>query len=276
VSLGYEFAPIDVSIITHDKVLDIKRQHRLAAFGLWCWGQCYARTHRTDGLLRRSAVLASLAGTVADIQRLAAELVRVGLWVDHEAGWSIHNFEKKSARATSSAERMRRLREKRGKADGGDVTCDVTPVTVTPNTVTVCSSSSSSSSDLKISSPADQINLTGGSVGPPAKPPEWFADLVQAICDDTGERFGVPEAWMRYSGHRATKGIAVNPQDARYWLGTVMVPEARKERRAESDRRLNQQRRDGPPEKPKQSREEARREAQEFAAQLAARNKGAA
>lgn len=93
---------------------------------------------------------------------------------------------------------------------------------------------------------------------------------------DTGEKFAVPEAWIRYSGHRATKGLPVNERDARYWLGTVMVPEARKERRAESDRRLNQQRRDGPPEKPKQSREEARREAQAFAAELAARNKGAA
>ena len=93
---------------------------------------------------------------------------------------------------------------------------------------------------------------------------------------DTGERFAVPEAWLRYSNHRVTKGLPVNDRDARYWLGTVMVPEARKERRNESDRRLNQQRRDGPPEKPKPTREEARREAQAFAAQLAARNKGAA
>jgi hypothetical protein len=266
VTLGYEFAPIDVSIITHRRVAQVDKRYRLAALGLWAWGQCYARTHKTDGLLHRASVLSALAAPEADIERVAAELVKVGLWIARDDGdFDVHNFEKKASRSGSSAERMRKLREKRRESDApGDVTVTSLSVTRDASPVTGCSTSPS-------------ISISVSSSGEPERgPPEWFAETAQRVMDDTGEKFGVPEAWIRYSGHRATKGVAVNERDASYWLGTVMVPEARKERRNESDRRLNQQRRDGPPERPKQTREEARREAQEFAAQLAARNKGAA
>lgn len=177
----------------------------------------------------------------------------------------------------SSAERMRDKRRRDAERAAGvtDVTprdaCDVTSVTSNPVTGRDVTSPLLSS-DLISSSREGEREREA----PPDKAPDWFVAVCEAVAMDTGERFAVPEAWLRYSNHRATKGMPVNDRDARYWLGTVMVPEARKERRAESDRRLNQQRRDGPPEKPKQSREEARREAQEFAAQLAARNKGAA
>jgi hypothetical protein len=185
--------------------------------------------------------------------------------------------EHESRRRPTSAERVRRHR----KSDR-PLTADVTPVTVTSVTtdhvthVTGASVSSPLLSSDLISSSADQKNLTGGSGAPPPdKAPEWFVDLVQAICDDTGEKFAVHEAWIRYSGHRATKGIAPSAQDARYWLGTVMVPEARKERRAESDRRLNQQRRDGPPAVQRETPEQAKEFARKLAERVAAR-KGAA
>lgn len=207
--------------------------------------------------------------SVEEITPALAECLKAGrLTWDHEAG-VLRDPDFMARQRRSSAERMRDKRA-RDAARVTDVTPrdarDVTPVTdidVTGRDVT----SPLLSSDLISSSQKGE---------PERGPPDWFRDIVQAVCDDTGEKFAVHEAWIRYSGHRATVGKAINPQDARYWLGTVMVPEARKERRNESDRRLNQQRRDGPHERPKQSREEARREAQEFAAQLAARNKGAA
>jgi hypothetical protein len=235
----------------------------------------------------RGEIRAECEDDIAILLRLSTDEVQPALYECIKAGRLVWDREEGILRdpdftarqRRSSAERMRDKR-RRDAERVTDVTprdaCDVTAVTsdhVTGRDVT----SPLLSSDLISSSEADQKNLTGGPrPEPPTKPPEWFADVVEAISMDTGEKFAVPEAWIRYSGHRATKGIAVNPQDARYWLGTVMVPEARKERRAESDRRLNQQRRDGPPERPKQTREEARREAQAFAAELAARNKGAA
>jgi hypothetical protein len=91
--------------------------------------------------------------------------------------------------------------------------------------------------------------------------------VVERVCDDTGERFGVAEAWLRYAGHRSGKRIAMNERDAGYWLGTVMVPEARKERRAASDRAANAQRLGKPPglvehERRKLSPEEQRKQDQ--------------
>jgi hypothetical protein len=268
-SLGYEFAPIDVSIITHRRLAQVEKSARLGAFGLWCWGQCYARTHKTAGLLDRAAVLCALAAPERDIERFASELVRVGLWLARDDGdFDVHNFEKKTSR--NSTERVRKYREKMRQPQP-DVTPDETLSRVSETPPETGGETSPSIS------PSISVSVSSSQRGEPERgPPQWFADVVEAIHADTGERFAVPEAWIRYSGHRTTVGKAINPQDARYWLGTVMVPEARKERMAASDRRLNQQRRDGPPPPPKQSREEARREAQAFAAQLAARNKGAA
>lgn len=188
---------------------------------------------------------------------------------DAETG-TLSDPQHEDRRRRSVADRVADHRAKKRQAGSAPISeppPDVTPVTdVTP------SNGGNSPSPL-LSSDLISSSRKGE---PERGPPDWFREVVEAVCADTGEKFAVHEAWIRYSGHRATVGKAINAQDARYWLGTVMVPEARKERRNESDRRLNQQRRDGPPERPKQSREDARREAQEFAAQLAARNKGAA
>lgn len=71
----------------------------------------------------------------------------------------------------------------------------------------------------------------------PTKVPEWFGSAIGTVEDSTGEKLRPADSWLRYSGHRAGKGIPKGQQDAVYWLTTVMVPEARKERRAESDKR---------------------------------------
>lgn len=218
-SLGYEFAPIDVSIITHDKVLDIDRRHRLAAFGLWCWGQCYARTHKTGGLLRRSAVLASLAASVGDLQKLAAELVRVGLWHVAENGWFIHNFEKKSSR--NSTERVRKFRERQRESSPPETPDE------TLKRVSETPTETGGETSLSIS-PSISVSVSS-SEGEPEREPPWFAGVVEAVGMATLTNLRPADCWLRYFGHRAGKGKRIDPNDARYWLTTVMVPEARKE-----------------------------------------------
>lgn len=98
--------------------------------------------------------------------------------------------------------------------------------------------------------------------------PEWFDSVCERVMGDTGERFGIPEAWIRYGGHRKNKAVAMNANDASYWLGTVMVPEARRERQARSEREQGRRDRYAPPEPPKVSREQAQREAKAFADRL--------
>lgn len=78
----------------------------------------------------------------------------------------------------------------------------------------------------------------------------------------TGIALPVAEAWLRYDGHRAGKGIAPTAKDAQYWLTTVMVPEAREvARRNARDGERTQafvQQRSGPEVKPQDSRKQFR------------------
>lgn len=153
--------------------------------------------------------------------------------------------EHESRRRPTSADRVKKHRN-RSKSDQVPDS-DVTPVTVTAVTedrVTHVTGASVSSpllsSDLKISDP-DQNNLTGGSSADP--PPKWFGDLVAAIELQCVVDLRVPDCWLRYAGHRESKSEEdgrprkPSPGDARYWLTTVMVPEARKEVQAAARQR---------------------------------------
>lgn len=220
-SLGYEFAPIDVLLPEHPRVLRIEKRLRRAAFGLYVIGQCYARKHKTAGHL-------PAAFAEDDDPRIVAELVRVGLWVEREGGWDIYNWEAKSGRGSSGAERTKRWREKQKQSSSecderdashvtdGDVT--VTRHTVTDSSLSV---SSSVSSDL---SKADQINLTGGSSGVP----EWFAAGVVATIEQAGFAVdNVPARWLEYEGSRSRKTWSMNHKDAVAWLLAVLRREKR-------------------------------------------------
>jgi hypothetical protein len=202
-----------------------------------------------------------------DVERGIAELIAAEKLAWNGSTFTLSDPEYMARKRSSSADRMARKRAR----DAGvtDVTpCDASDVTrVTDKPSDGCDVTSPLlSSDLISSSQRGE---------PERGPPPWFVETVEAVCMDTGEKFAAPEAWLRYSGHRATKGIAPNAQDARYWLGTVMVPEARKERRAESDRKLNRQQRDGPPSVQRETPEQAKEFARQLAERVAAR-KGAA
>ncbi len=123
-----------------------------------------------------------------------------------------------SRRRPTSTERVHRFRKKAESAPDSETHETVSPVSQPPET------------GVTVSSPLLSSDLISSSKGEPERgPPDWFAATAQRVMDDTGEKFGIPEAWIRYSGHRGNKGIAKNDRDASYWLGTVMVPEARKE-----------------------------------------------
>ncbi len=185
-SLGFEFAPIDVSISTHPKAYDAG----VEAMGLWLWGMAHARRDKTKGLLHRRAVLVAWGGK-RNIM-LAKRLVEAGLWVALENGdWEIFNFETKApGRSTSSTERMRRLRERRAKHPGDasrDVTSDASPVTL-------CSLSVSPSASV---SPPDLAS-------PPDEPVEPVTGIhSRKVLGLDGEGGAAWEAWRQGIG-RAT------------------------------------------------------------------------
>lgn len=217
--LDYEFAPIDVSIMTHPKACKAGPE----AMGLWLWGQTYAKLHKTDGVIHRAAALVAWGGK-RNIM-LAKRLVEAGLWVAREDGdWVVHNFDKKSpASQSSSRDRMRELRARRaGKRE--ETQSDVTslpshPVTRDANSDAECSTSTSYSSGS---------GSSGGAGG--ATPPAWWAAAIAAAEMAVGPVGEHLARWLEYDAARERKGWARNHRDAVGWLTTVVRGEKRNAR----------------------------------------------
>lgn len=223
-SLDYEFAPIDVSIMTHPKACAAGPE----AMGLWLWGQTYAKVHKTGGRLHRPAVLAAWGGR-RNIM-LAKRLEEAGLWLLREDGdWDVHNFDRKTGARSSSAERMRRLRAKKPTSDApgdapSDVTCDGGDVTVTRTCDAPCSTSvsiSPSGSDL-----VTRSDLPGRSGGPP----DWWAGAVSAAEGAVGSVSDPGARWLEYDASRERKGWARGHRDAVGWLTAVVRRERQQAR----------------------------------------------
>lgn len=134
--------------------------------------------------------------------------------------------------------------------------------------VPISCSSSLSESDL-----GSQIASADGA------PPAWWEsvlDVIEANVDPV--RLPAMEAWLRYDGHRAGKGLAPSQKDAQYWLTTVMVAERRKARdeahhREKRDRDFDAKRRfakDGPEKPPAPTRAQSQAMAEELAARVRA------
>lgn len=130
-------------------------------------------------------------------------------------------------RRPTSTKRVQSLRQRR-ETETDETRETVPPVSPHPETgVTV--PSNLFSSDLKSSEIPEEIPSPREG---PARP-LWF----DGVCDTVetqlpGETIDRPAAWLRYEGHRnapeSTKGMS--PADARYWLTSVDIKDARKAR----------------------------------------------
>ncbi len=222
VTLGYSFQPVDVDLPEHPRVKTIAKRYRRAALGLYVAGLCYARKH-TPGLVPMCFV-------EDDDPKLVEELVRVGLWVPlGEVGWEIFNWEKKSGRGSTGAERTKRWREKqraavndaepfvgpptRAECDASHVTGR--DVTVTRHRVTVPSPSLSSSD----SSGSDQGGAGGDRRGsirrstrprcPPARPSTArpFGSPTTMPATPRGDRLELPISSGTWARGRAVRSV---------------------------------------------------------------------
>jgi hypothetical protein len=204
---------------------------------------------RTGALTLRKG-LASLAVLVRipweTLEPALAELIAAGKLAWDGSNFSLSDPEYGERRRKTSADRMREKRERERQSsppppscDASDA-CDVTSVTPIPCDAGDAPSyliSSDLISDRKI--PEEIPSARARAPDPPVStgPPPWFGEAIETVEAQTGEKLRLADSWLRYSGHRTNKGLPKNQQDAVYWLTTVMVPEARKERRDESSRR---------------------------------------
>lgn len=102
----------------------------LAAIGLWTLAGSHCMSYLTDGVVERWFVESKPRGI-----KLAGDLVKAGLWDEHEKGWIFHDWEEFQftreqilADREGAAERMRRVRANR-KANVRPNTADVSPMT---------------------------------------------------------------------------------------------------------------------------------------------------
>ncbi len=127
---------VDDSFASHPKVAELEDGPCFAqAVALWTLAGSWCASHLTDGAVPRAQLrkLVPFAAT-----RAASELVRVGLWIETETGYSFHDWTKYQpcradvlAEREKSAERVRAWRDKSrtnggGNGSGNAVTGDVT------------------------------------------------------------------------------------------------------------------------------------------------------
>lgn len=80
----------------------------------------------------------------------------------------------------------------------------------------------------------------------PDTPPEWWGGVLDTLAMST-EAIAEPAlAWLRYRGHRQTKGKAPTREDALYWLGSVVIPEQKLARQREAEHAQRMKPRAGP------------------------------
>jgi hypothetical protein len=156
----------------------------------------------------------------AELEPALNELLAAGKVLWNGSQFYLEDPDYEERRRPSSAERVARHRskkaaeappasgtdpieeEKRTEENRGNVTG------VTPVTSNACNAS----------------NVTSVTV---TDPPEWWDGVIGLIAGNVGVELHAKEAWYRYDGHRANKGVSPNQRDAMYWLNTVMVREAK-------------------------------------------------
>lgn len=280
-SIDFEFAPVDVDLLTHPKAIAAG----LEAMGLWLWGLAWCRRTGSSGIVPEHVLVTAWGASRASATRLAKRLEAAGLWVRVESGWEVWNYEAKNLAAVErdrkrEAEReaaKKRKAAQRARASEVPLSRDVTDDVTRDNSE--CHAGPSVSVSVSVSDSVTQEGMQGGTsrvtgqdtgqdTGHVTGPPPWFAGVLDTIRTTTGEVIDPGPAWLRYRGHRQTKGIGVSPTDASYWLTTVIVREQKQDRERRAERgELAQQRRDGPPPPPRDTPEQAKA----FAKQLAAK-----
>lgn len=112
---GVSWVRLDVTFPDNHKVLELTYRNRHRAVAVYLCGLAYAGAQGNEGWIPVTA-LTRLHGRKAD----AAHLVEVGLWIEEEGGWQIHDWshyqptneeiEEKTQRRRDAARRAANIR----------------------------------------------------------------------------------------------------------------------------------------------------------------------
>jgi len=129
------YVKLDDRLPHHRKVRALHPKLALAALGLYTASIAFSQRDETDGRVRLADLHIMLPTTpplpLAQLQKLVAELVRVGLWDAEADGWRIHDYldwnlsaeERKVSRLANASRQKRHrdiLRENAGSRGGSN------------------------------------------------------------------------------------------------------------------------------------------------------------
>jgi hypothetical protein len=212
-------------IINHPRFLEAGAVAR----DLYDWGMLWSGQLETDGEIPMSALLASPWGAGGRKNVLVAQkLVDVGLWERTDSGYRILRWaEQGNMTKALLSEKRRAERERKAKQRNSSLPppCPAGTPTGTPDGTPAGSHAESGSSTSTSLSGSGSLGGAGGD-----DPPAWWVGVLETIAMQGEPIAESGLAWLRYRGHRSTKGLPPRREDALYWLSTVIVTEQRKAR----------------------------------------------
>lgn len=228
------YARAAVQLRTHERAI---RAETICpgAMGLYFFLLLDSRGEQSHGDVAELVAMCSWGAPQSFRKKQAEALIKVGLVERRDDRLHVVKYDEHNDTPVDIAESRKAARNRqRSRRGHGDVTRD----TRVSHADVPISISISDSSDLVSADPDQPVKSSmRAREAPPDEPPAWFGAALLTIEMQTGEQLRPADSWLRYSGHRANKGMPQNQQDAVYWLTTVMVPEARKERLDASARR---------------------------------------
>lgn len=213
-------------IINHVRFLDAGPVAR----DLYDWGMLWSGQQETDGQIPMSALLVSPwgAGGKRNVV-VAAKLVLVGLWERTDTGFAIckwaeqGNVTKSELVEKRQVDRDRKAAYRKRQSEPCPSGTPLGTIDGTPGGVRT------DSLPLPLPLPLSESGSREGMQGE-TEPPEWFIGAIATVEMATGATIEPGAAWLRYQGHRSSNGKPMSAPDARYWLTTVDVREAQKDR----------------------------------------------
>jgi len=235
------FARVDVELRDHPRA-----RRAGVAMTTWTYALLYSRRHELDGFVPDDALRGGWVPEPVGREH-ASVLVDVGLWGLVDGGWEIINYANKNetraaieTRRQIEREKKQRWRERRESTQRSthastDRSPGVSPVDTGSSGGSLREEDQSQSQSQSQSQDGTVPSLVDTSTNGVAMPP-WYPAVVEMVSANTGAKIDLAASWLRYSGHRRSKGKPFSSHDAQQWLVTVDVKEAREARERTSSR----------------------------------------
>lgn len=220
--LDFKFAPIDLEILTHPRMVEACAGGDVTPFAVWSATVIYVTKHKTSGVISRTVIDSLISG--GDRSAAIKKLIAVGLFIEREDGRiEVWNHAKKSpkpieeARSKAAKRQAEYMARKKSKAANDHAS--------PPASEGVSDDVSNDVIRSTLSLLPSKISSSGRSEEPSSTPratpePPWVDEMIAAVHASTGETFDRGAVWTVYQGGRESSGRAISAADFRRFLGS--------------------------------------------------------